>query len=86
MSESVGESVGDVAKKEATKETIQLAFTVAGVALFAIVERHMSDPDFWRTIKMRSMLMLRDFADSQQKMWQKVSDYSSTSYRDMAEW
>lgn len=80
------ETVADIAKKEVTKQTIELVFMVAGVALVALVHRHVSDPDNWRTLKARTTLWVADFAFKQQRIWRRIENDARTVYRDMLEW
>jgi hypothetical protein len=48
------QSAGESARRTAAEQAIILAFSVAGLAIMLWIQRAGSDPDFARTMRMRS--------------------------------
>ncbi len=77
MSESI---VAETAKEETTRQTIILAFSVAGAVALVFVARTLDNPDFGRSMKMGGALALKRFAAGQVDWWQSIADKAGTVY------
>lgn len=74
------DTVNDIAKKETARQAIILTFSLAGTIGTLWLVQALSEPDVWRTYKMRSALGLKRFAGWNVDFWQNISDKAATAY------
>lgn len=73
-------TVAEVAKTEATRQTIILLFGIAGVVVSVYVQRKMSDPDVMSTLKMATALYVKRWADRQADRFTRLASHMANVY------
>lgn len=67
--------------EEAGKQSVILVFTVLSVVATLIVVDLMSGPDQMRTLKMKSYLWAKRYADKRVNWWQDLATKAATRYQ-----
>lgn len=74
------ETVTEVAKRETTRQTIILVFSLAGVLGTLYIAQRFSEPDAFRTAKMQLALKAKRVAQHRADWWQDKADKAATVY------
>lgn len=74
------ETVVDVAKKETTRQTVILVFSLAGTVAMVWIMRAASNPDLVRTLKMGVALRVKRVARQQELWWRDLGDRAGSMY------
>lgn len=74
------ETVTDVAKRESTKQSVILVFSLAGTLGTLYIIQRFSEPDSFRTLKMLLALKAKRIAQAQADWWQDKADKAASAY------
>lgn len=66
--------------RDAKSYVKELFFAVALTVITVKLQRVATSPDFFRTIKMKGALGVKNMALTQKKIWQGVEDMATTFY------
>ncbi len=72
--------VSEIVKEESTRQTIILAFSLAGTIGMFYLARHMDEPEFGRELKMKTALYVKRFANNRADFWGHVAAKAATVY------
>jgi hypothetical protein len=72
--------VGTVVKEETAKQAIILAFSIVAVAATAWVMQELSDPDVFKTLRMKMALEAKHYWQERADKFQKRADDAATAY------
>lgn len=73
-------TVGEIARDEATRQTVILGFMVVGGAVVLWASRAASNPDMWRTLRMRKALVVKRVAGGLAERFQTIATNAATAY------
>lgn len=76
----------DTVRREVKRQTVALAFSIAGAVITIYVMRHFNDPDFGRTAKMWTALKVKTVAEHQVHWWQDIADRATFVYDQEKAW
>lgn len=62
------------------EQLIGLSFAIAAAIIVVYVQRKVSDPDFFLTMKMRTLNGISRYADTKARFWNDVSAKASALY------
>jgi hypothetical protein len=74
------ETVVDIAKKETTRQTVILIFSLVGTVGAVYVLKLATDPSERQAWKMRAALAVKRYAQKRADWWQNVADKAATAY------
>jgi hypothetical protein len=69
-----------VVATEVKRQTVILLFSTAGTIIAVYVMYKLSEPDLWRTTKMKLALKVKHLAQTQVEWWQSIADKAATLY------
>lgn len=72
--------VTNIVKEETAKQAVILAFSIIAVAATAWVMQELSDPDVFKTVRMKLALEAKHYFQDRADRFQKMADDAATAY------